>query len=323
MAGDRIINHRKRNIAGVLLCLLVAAVLGYLYYASEQQEKAQTAALLALQEEARPYEAELQELRAQLSDLEEGVSYTREQADLMVGFVLSDVSDISYITEKAEAYDFVPVIVLDCTMAPDEIEAIVEAADESWEIMLYASDFSEASNEDVLSVIAYLESITRKHTGVFFLRSDYSSTENIQLLAEDGFIGYTSYSDSPTFGQAESGMIYFDYSYLTSAGTAVTSRVASLYSSKAVMIVVFDMASINAGDMSEAYVLSLLDTLQTYADQEDCSFTTAADVVRELSEINATEAENQAAYEKQAAEILERMEELKEAIAQIYEKAEY
>ncbi|MCD7864408.1 MAG: hypothetical protein LUG61_13105 [Lachnospiraceae bacterium] len=323
MDDDRKQNNTLRNIVCAILCILVAAVLVFMYDTNRQQEKAQTAALQALQDELQPYEAELQELRAELSELEAGVSYTSAEADIMVGFALSGMSDLSYIGEKAEAYGFAPVLVIDCTMEMEDIEAIVDAADKDWEIMLYASDFSEESNENVVVVMDYLESIGREHTGVFFLRSDYSSARNIQLLIEDGFIGYTGYSDSPTAGQTEDGLIYFDYSYLTASGTTITSRLASLYSSKSTIIVAFDMASINSGSLSETYVVSLFDTLQNYAEKEDCSFCTAADAVQELSEVNSIEAANQEAYEEQAAEIQERMEELKETIAQIYEKAEY
>lgn len=323
MNDDRIQSHILRNIVCAILCILVAAVLVFMYDTNRQQDKAQTAALQALRDELQPYESELRELQAELGSLEEDVSYTSEEAGIMIGFVPSDTSDLSYIVKKAETYGFTPVLVIDCTMEMEDVEAIVGAADEDWEIMLYASDFSEESNEDVVSVMDYLESTGREHTGIFFLRSDYSSAGNIQLLVEDGFIGYTYYSDPPTAGQTEDGLVFFDYSYLTASGTTITSRLASLYSRKSAMIVTFDMASINAGSLSETYVISLFDTMQSYADKEDCSFITVADAVLELSEVNAIEAANREACEEQAAEIQARIEELQEIIAEIYEKAEY
>ncbi len=316
-------DHRAliRNSICIALCVLATALIGYLYYTDQQQEKAQTAALESLQEEVEPYETKLRELQAELTDLGDDVSYSAEEAGIMVGFVISEESNLTYIEEKAATYQFSPVLVLDCTMDMEVIEAIIEAADEDWEIMLYAPNFSEDVNEDVLAMLSYLESIEREQCGVFFLRTDYNSEANLQRIVEDGFVGYTSYHESsPVAGQADNGMIYFDYSYLTTTGTAVTSRLYSLYSSKSSMIVTFDMASIDSGALPETYVTSLLDVLQTYASQEDCAFITVAEAVSELSQVNSVEADNQAAYEEQAAVIEAQIEELKETIAGIYEK---
>lgn len=312
---------KRRNIICAILCVLLAAVIGYLVYINQQQEKAQTASLESLQEELKPYESELRELQAELSNLKNNVSYTSEEAEILVGFVPSEVADLSYIEEKSEMYSFSPVLVLDCAMEMEEIEAIINAADEDWEIMLFSSPFSEDDNENVLSVLSLLEDEQIEHSGVFLLRSDYYNTTNIQLLSDDGFIGYTNYNeDNLQIGQADTGLIYFEYSYLTSSGTTITSRLYSLYSSKSSMIVAFDMASINSGSLSETYVDALFETMQYYTEYDDCSFSTVADVVQELSQVNSIEADNQAAYEIQAAEIQERIDELQEIIAGIYDK---
>jgi len=316
MTRDKI---KIRNIVCIIVSILLACVVAFVAYRNNQKEKAQTDAIEALQEEAKPYEDELQALRSELDDLENSVAYVADEAGIMVGFVLSDVSDLSYIEDKAETYHFTPVLVFDCTMELSEIADFTEAADENWEIMLYASTFSEERNDDVLSVLSYLETVGREQTGVFFLRTDYSSDENIQLLADDGFIGYTSYhSDTPLAGQTEDGLIYFDYSYLMASGSSVTSRLASLYSRKSTMIVTFDMASIDSGALSEEYVVSLMDTLQNYSESGDCSFITTADAVQELSGVNAIESDNQAYYEERAAEIQEQIDDLEKTIAEIY-----
>lgn len=312
-----------RNLFCAVLCILAVAALGYLVYTSRQQEKELTASLNALQAEAKTYESELADLRLELNSLPDTFSYSSEEAEIMVGFNVTSAEDIAYIEEKSETNDFSPVLVIDCTMETEDIETIVEAADADWEIMLYATDFSEAANDDVLKVLSWMESIEREQTGVFLLRDAYSSESNMQLLADDGFIGYTSYHDSsPQIGQTEDGYVYFDYSYLISSETVINDRLSALYSSKASMIVVFDMFSINSGSVSKSYVTSLLNTMQGYAKQEDCSFSTVADVVEELSGINEIEAENQEEYEEQAAEIQERIDELEETISNIYDQLE-
>ncbi|MCD8132534.1 MAG: hypothetical protein LUE19_01610 [Clostridiales bacterium] len=313
-----------RNILFAVIAILLAGGLAFMIYSDEQAQKEQAEAVREIQAEARSYEVELNDLRSELSSLEKSTSYTSDRAEIMVGFIASDVSDMEYISDKAQAYGFPPVLVIDCTMDISDIEVIVEAADENWEIMLYASPFSDESNENVLSVLSYLESAGRDETGVFFLRNSDNSSPNIQMLVDDGFIGYTNYhSESPAAGQTEDGYVYFDYSLIQSTGTAVEDRLSVLYSNKTSMIVIFDMGSIDSGTITETYVTEFMEELQDYAEDDACSFATVEEVVRELSEINMTEAELQAEYEEQAAEIQERIDELEEIISDIYSRIEY
>ncbi|MCD8161575.1 MAG: hypothetical protein LUE61_10530 [Clostridiales bacterium] len=311
------------NILGAMLSIALAVGLVYLFYTDQQEADAQETQLQALQNEASVYEREQRELKSQLEELEENVSYSSETAALMVGFVVTDVSDLSYMETVADTYDFPPVLILDCTLEQSVLEDILDTADDAWEVMLYTPTFSETVNESVLSALSWLETIGREHTGVFLLRSDYTTDSNIQLLKDDGFAGYTSYhSSTPIAGQAEDGTVYFDYPYLTSSGTSVASRIAAMYKNKTSMLIAFDMESINSGSMKESYVTDLMDTMQSYVEQEDCVFSTVADVVTELSEINSTEAANQASYEEQMAEIQARIDELEEIINGIYAQYE-
>ncbi|MCD8353599.1 MAG: CDP-glycerol glycerophosphotransferase family protein [Clostridiales bacterium] len=308
-----------RNIICAILCILLACGLGYLLYTNHQEQQAETAAIEAAVEEAKPYEQEMEELEAELEALENAVSYTSDAGDLMVGFLCSDTADLNYIAEKAETYQFPPVLVLDCTMEQTELEQLLGAVEDEWEIVLYAPAFSEDVNDAVMSVFSYLRSIERKQTGVFLLRSDYSSESNIQLLLEDGFVGYTSYhSKAPEAGQTADGAVYFDYSYLSSSGTTVEDRLAALYNNKSAMLVVFETDSIGSDALPETYVTSLLDTMQAYTEQDDCAFSTVEKVVEELSGINALESDNQAAYEEQAAVLQQKIEQLEETIDEIY-----
>ncbi len=312
-----------RNILCAILCVLLAGGLAWLLYTNRQEQQAQTAAIEAAVEEAKPYEQELDELEEELDNMEAAVSYTSETASIMVGFTCSDEEDLAYAEELAETYQFPPVLALDCTMAQDDLEALLTAADDEWEIMLYTPTFSEEVNEEVLAALDYLETVKREHSGVFLLRNDYSSEAHIQLLLEDGFLGYTSYnSHAPDAGQTEDGAVYFDYSYLTSSGTTVASRLSALYTNKSAMLVVFDMASVGSDSLPESYVTSLLDTMRSYTESNDCVFSTVAEVTAELSQINAIEAENQAEYEEQATEMQERIVELEEIIEKIYDNME-
>lgn len=316
---------RIRNIICVVFSVLLAGALAYMLYTDNQQEKAQSEAIQALQAEARPYEKELRELESELDDLE-NVTYSSEGAEIMVGFIISDVSDVSYIEDKAEAYDFEPVLILDCALELTDIKSFIDAADDDWEVMLYSSEFSSSTNDSVLTVTDYLDSIEREHTGVFLIRNSSMNSITLQLIKDDGFIGYTTYHESaPQAGQTSDGYVYFDYVRIVSDDSfdSMSSYLSWLYTNKTSMLLAFDMEGINSGDAAEENVTELLDTAQGYTENDDCSFSTVADVVTELQQINQTEEELRAANEERMAEIQERIDELEEIIHEIYSKIEY
>ncbi|MCD7756682.1 MAG: hypothetical protein LUH45_00695 [Clostridiales bacterium] len=311
---------KLQTILCVLLSAVFACALGWMLYTEYRQEAAFSAASQALKEEASSYVTQRQALLSELDELESSAACFSDEARFMVGFLVSDVSDLSYIREKAETHDFSPVLVLDCTMAEADLKQLLAAAEDQWEVMLYASPFSAETNGAVLTTLSCLDSIGKEQTGVFFLRDEDNNDDNVQLLLEDGFLGYTSYSDVPTAGQTDDGTVYFDYSFLSVSGTTVESRLAALYQSRAFMLIVFDMASIDAGTLTEDYVTSLFATLQTYTQQEDCSFSTVAAAVAELSTANAAQAEAQAEYQEQAAELQAQLARLDEGIDEIFSR---
>ncbi|MCD8008024.1 MAG: hypothetical protein LUF68_03675 [Clostridiales bacterium] len=313
-----------RNLICAILCVLLACVLGYLLYTNHREQQAQTAAIEAVVEEAKSYEQELEELEEELAALEAAAAYTSEVASIMVWFTCSDAADLAYIADKAETWQFSPVLVLDCTMEQADIKQLLSAVDDTWEIMLYAPAFSQETNEAVLSARSCLEAAGRQHTGVFLLRDDYNNESNVQLLLNDGFIGYTSYhTKAPEEGQTAEGAVYFDYSYLTSSNTTVESRLSALYENKSAMLVVFETGSIGSDSMPESYVTSFLDTMRAYTEYDDCAFSTMTAVVEELSQINTIEATNRAAHEERIAEIQRQIDQLEETIDAIYDKLEH
>lgn len=130
---------------------------------------------------AKPYEQELKELEEELAALEAAAACTSEVASIMAGFTCSDAAGLAYIADKAETWQFSPVLVLDCTMEQADIKQLLSAVDDTWEIMLYAPAFSEETNEAVLSALSCLKADGRQHMGVFLLRDDYSNESNVQL----------------------------------------------------------------------------------------------------------------------------------------------
>ncbi|MCD7846918.1 MAG: hypothetical protein LUG49_02625 [Oscillospiraceae bacterium] len=313
-----------RNVVCIVFSVLLAGTLAYMIHTNNQEQKIREEAIEELQTEARPYEIELRKLEDELEDLE-NITYSSEKAEIMIGFIISDLADISYIENKSEVYGFEPVLIIDCEMDLTSVESFINAAD-NWEIMLYADNFSASTNDSVLIVMDYLNSIEREHTGVFLIRNSSMNTVTLQLIKDDGFIGYTTYHESaPQSGQTSDGYVYFDYVRIASDDSfdSMSNYLSWLYANKTSMLLAFDMESINSGNAAEESVINLIDIAKSYIEYDDCSFSTVAEVVAELQQINQTEEDLKTSNEERIEEIRERIDELEIIIQEIYSKIEY
>lgn len=306
------------KIICIVLSVILAAALAALLYADYQKSKATEARLSEIAERARPYESEIRDLEKELSDLKEGQHYSSEEAEFMVGFIVSEKSDMAYISEISKEYPINPVVVIDCTADISSIAECLDEADAKWEIMLYAPSYSAGINDKVAEVRKHLFNLSKRDTGIFLLRR-YNDTEtNIALLKQNGFIGYTAYHESPSFGQSENGMVYFDYSLITTDSIDIAARLSACRQKKASMMVVFDISALHTGDLSESTVTRISDELEYYANQENSRFSTVTEVVAELSDINRIEAEMVAKNESRISELNEQIERLNDQINAIW-----
>ncbi len=315
--------EREVIVKALCIALSVLIVIGivFIYVSASKKQEALTNELKELEAKVMLYDEEKTRLEKEITDLEKDLNYSRDKSRIMVGFVVNDPSDLAFVRENSQKYQFSPIVIIDCTMQIDNIKACLQEVDASWEIMMYAQTFSDAVKDGSAAVSEYLESVGKKDTGVFFIRGDAHSEESIALLKEAGFIGYTLYHDSPISWQNSDGMIYFDYSHIKSnSNDLVTYRLSECYSKKASMLFAFDMPCIKAGEISEESVSKVLGELSRYAGFSTCDFSTAAEVVSELTSINDTLQEKAEAYTAAKEKNQPRIEELKKLIAEIYSK---
>lgn len=316
-------DYRLGKILKIVAVVLAIGCIIILFLANlydKKQNNEQTAKFEIIASKVKPYEKELRKLEDELSELKKTYTYSPDNATIMIGFLVSDTTDIEYIRNKSVSYGFSPIILIDCTNSIENITKCVTAADKEWEIMLYTPQFSSEICDTVVSVKNHLKSLNKKDTGVFFLRKDYYTQQNIDLLSQSGFIGYTIYHDSPTSGQAENGAVYFDYSYIRSSGTAITKRLSDTVNKKASTLVVFDMDSIRTNGLSDKTVCDIINYTKELTEDSSCSYATASETVTELSKINQITKELQYEYEKDTAQLQERINELKNNITNIYSK---
>ncbi|MCD8049976.1 MAG: hypothetical protein LUG52_10395 [Clostridia bacterium] len=309
-----------RNVILIAVCVLLAALLAGMMYLSEQSDKERKEVAEELQAQAKQYEREIAEIRSNLSQMEKSITYSGDMAEAMVGFVVSKEADLDYIKTVSEEFDFEPVVIVDCTEGLSDVRDLLDTAcDARWEIMLTASSFSENVNSDVVEILSYIKDIGARSADVFLLRNDSYTNKNVQLLIDDGFVGYTKYNQStPMAGVTDEGYVYFDYSYLQSMQTSVSDRLYSLCANKTALIVAFDMDAVNSGSVTDDYVAALLERLGDYATEGQCRIASVEEVVIELSSANKTEEERRAEYEEYAAQQQVRIDELEEIVREIY-----
>ncbi len=314
-------DETKRKIVNVIclvLIVILAVIFGVLAYSSQKEEMRERERLQQIADQVQPKEAELRDLQEELVEMEKQISYESDMARIMVGFVISQQDDIDYIRELSAEYGFSPVLVLNCALDAGEVaERIALAANTGWEIMLTASPFSM---EAIDVARAGLWDAGLQDSGVFLLRYEDFSANHTEMLLKKGFVGYTRYhEDIPTDGCTDDPMVYFDYSYIQTAGTTVGSRLAALYDSKASLILVLDMDAVHRHALLKEEIEELLDWTKEYTDQDDCTWATIGEVVAGLLETGAIEAERRNTYDQYAVEQLNREEELRKGIEGIYE----
>ncbi|MCD8005370.1 MAG: hypothetical protein LUF29_00110 [Oscillospiraceae bacterium] len=311
-------SHVRRNIVFALLSVAVLAVFIFLVYNYSIESSDAKSRLEAAVAEAKVYEDEVTKLKRSITSAADALSDTAGTARFVIGYVIYSEDDISFAEEQGLQYGFDPALVIDCVGNLVELEALASvAASSGHEIMLTASVFTPEYNETVISLLDYMSEEGIECSDIFLLRSDYYSSSSVDLVISDGFAGYTVYNSTPTSGITDEGYITFDYSYLTVDSTSYT-RFSSSYTNVASMVVAVDMDSIRTGTLTEAFVSKLLSTLSSYAENDDCEFSSISDVTESL----LTDAESMddriAEYEAYAAECQARIDELEEIIAEIY-----
>ncbi len=313
------ITRKIFTIAAIIIAAALIFVIAFFGYLKYQDMKAEDEWRASLNERVRPHNIEINNLRMELSDLYENCKYTPTKSSFMVGFLVSDASDVDYIRQKAKKYSFTPVAVINCDENMDNIKKCIDALDAEWEIMFYADAFSKKINDNVLKVKEYVDGKKLNNSKTFLLRQGYDTETNIELLREDGFVGYTVYHASvPSVGQHENGMYHFDYSLIRSDNASIEHRLSECYEQHASMIFTFSMYEMKNKGLTDTFVEGVLTDLKKYTDAEDCDFATIAQTGEELSQIHIIEAAKREESREREEEIKQRISDLQVIISKIY-----
>ena len=312
---------KKRLLTGILA--VVGIALGVVFvlslYMDRKEEQQQSAQLVRQKEEAKPYEKEIAEINAQMEEREKLLSYLSDTGKMLVGYRMYAPEDLAVIQRQAETYGFAPVIVLDCGMETTQLTSLIQTvAGGGWDIMLTGSPVMDRFSEKTAQIREVLGQYGISDTGVFLLKSSDYSEPTVVKLAENGFKGYTCFSDIVTNGCDENGMVYFEYWYVQKGDASIAHKLELLVSDRKSMIVVFDLENMHTGFLAEEAITERLNLMKEYVEKGEMIFSSTAQIVQELSNINEVKAQRQAEYEEYASQQQEKIDELKEKINQIY-----
>ncbi len=315
----------SKNAIISIIAIILSIVLFSSIIAFEIKDKNNTDTKFeSLNLQASPYKMELTELKRELTTVNSEYYYVSDKAKLMLGFILSQRSDVGRVKDLSEQYGFTPVFILNCTDDLSTVKYIIGGIGKNSDIMLYLPTLEPTDWEKAKAVKEYLASVNKPDNGILLIHDKDPDYPPLEQLTEYGFIGYTTYRDEPISNQLDDGTVYFEYTYLKPENfpegsvEAFDERLKIWYESKAAMICVFTIKDINNKSFSTELITAVFDSLKVYTEYTDCDYSTATEVITELSGINLKKAEYKAKKAERTAEINKRIDELEQIINSIY-----
>ncbi len=306
-----------RTIGSLLIAVILLGALAFMLRNNQKQEQVQIAKVEALREQARPYEQEIRRIRQKLEEKKEKIAVEKEICRTLIGYQICSATDLEMVKRHAKAYDFSPIIVLDCLS--DDLTDILSALRRTeYEIVLTGMPYDESVRAHAQKLQEQLKKNKLNYTGVFLLRSTDDTEENLLALEEDGYTGCVRYIDVTEEGIQKNGLSYMGYSYIKSSKAAFEEKVSEIISSKQTMTFVFDLNYMESGDLDEQAVLDDLDILKEQLEDENLVYSTISDALNAFGDAAVTESERQAVYDDYAEKQMKRMEELESIVDEIY-----
>ncbi len=307
-----------------ILGLLLAAIVAWTLHTEQQEQLRRNEYLQEFNAALAPYTQEKQQLLSELSTLQQGFSYRSDRMRLMVGFLLSDRSDIAYIQQKAQVYGFNPVLMIACTQDAAQLAQWLADVPDAWEILLYAPEYSPELPVQIQQMRELLKTLDRQDTDVFYIRSNQSNLTVDEIAAQCGMGGYAAYHSAPDFGQHTDGTVFFDYAnfklshFEPQSIRTLETRLKQWHNSNAPMLCIFDAAMLQSQQLSESMTAAVFEKIRQYSAMEDSGFATVSDTFSQLSKINQLAETFNTQAAQRSGEIQHRLDELEEIIAGLY-----
>ena len=137
--------QKRVPIIAIIAIIVIAIGFGGLIVVQRRHEEQQTAHIQALQEEAAPYEDEINAIQADLENHEKAF-YSEEQpvASAVICFAPTSVDNIDVVKKLTENYDLTPAILLNCSQSTSALRQYLwRITYEKYDILLTSETFDE------------------------------------------------------------------------------------------------------------------------------------------------------------------------------------
>lgn len=297
-----------KRIGVVLSVLLVIAVAGCLLFV-RHQSNAYRSYIAELKVEARPYEQEMKELREELGHEENAYFYGKESGTVLVGYYITQDSDLNLIRRQASGYDFSPALVTEYVYDMDLLSRAARTRNDTvliGQVNTYDELDLAKSRSDAMN------------TSVFLLRQEEESTNVLNALAEHGFTACVRHAGGTGAPFLDNGMVSFRYCFVNDSRFDMESALQSLKDDKSILMFVFNLAYLESETLTEDAIAGYLDQIQEAVEAEELTYGRVTSVVDELAEARDNPESYSTAFEEYQKDIQKKIDKLQAQIDEIY-----
>lgn len=309
----------KKSIC-IVLIILLTALMGTMLILDKHQESKQNHHVKELQNEAEPYEKELSQIRLELEEKKAVIESLPDVSGTMIGFVPNTADDIASIKEVTDGHSFTPLVLLDCAKDEATLQSIAQrAVQEGYDLILAGITFDASVVEKADAIKAFLTDYFGAQDPVFLLRNTYDTEGNRAILKQHGYEKLVRYSDSLSAGVDDAGIPYLAYGFIRSSG-AYGNYINQAAAAKSFSITVFDFADIQRGAIGKTDIANYIEAVDKKVSAEEMLYTNLKSAFQAVAEGGSISSGTENDYEKYEKKQQDRIKELEEIIAEIYNR---
>lgn len=303
-----------------VLCVILVVLIVVIALLVQRQEKRQAEYMSQLISEAKPYEKEIEAIRAELEARKKALTEAPTVSSVIIGFLPGSTDDISKVKELTAGYDFTPLIILDCAMDEEALQNIARAAiSQGFDLALAGMTFDQAILEQANALRAVLPAYGYDKTVSFLLRYPFDTEANREMLGQHGYTNLIRYSSSLYSGVDGQGVTYISYGLLTSPEkyANVVSQIAAAHS---YTVAVFDFTADHGMNEPEACITDFLELTDSQVTDREMVYTHITDAFRAVKDADSAYKQRQEEFQQYQSEQQKRIEELEAIISEIYSR---
>lgn len=318
----------------ILAATLLILCIGVMLYLGKKEEQVQSARMEALKEEAKPYEKEIEQIQNELKSAQENIEETTNQAEVMILLQVRNTEELQKAEEWLKGYSFPVTVVLDVTVPEEEIRSLLEAISHSvgfsengTDIMVTGNALETGTMDSALQWDTICTGYSLDFSDWCFLGEGQDNRENIELLKQNGFVGFcqmTDYGINLKSGEDSSGLIYTEYVPVFTGDNKIESTLELCADQRKAVAFSFDVASIIGMDAAEVDTLieNTLILVQTMEENQKLTVHNANQIIQQKELNKKSLEEKQAEYDQRAVEQQEKIAELRSKTREIYSRWE-